>query len=155
MKNKMFIRLLIVINIILLILCILFATDTINFKINDKKSDENDTLIENTTSNNKQQNENKTDITIENYLGNRYLNGKDGYSYINIEKTSTNYVIDIRVNKMADYNDLEIQCRENSSICYFSGDENHNFTLIMAHDKIEIIPDYATKGTSWTFEIIE
>ena len=99
----------------------------------------------------------KTNAIIEKYLGKWYPGfgtAETKYTNVNIKKSSnstTGYVIDILVNKEADYNNLPLYCAENSGVCYATADESHHFGIVMAADLISVIPDYALQGTSWEF----
>lgn len=155
---------------ILIFLCVLFATDTISFTsklvdndnreiTNEETSDfssnldkadentniQNSTLLETSNSN----------ITVDRYLGKWYIGDSDS-SYMNIKKDEDNagYKVDILINKTVEYNDLNLFCFDNSGACYVSGNSDHNYSIMMAHNQITVLPsEYAaTVGTYWVFD---
>ena len=142
-----------VVIVILAILCVLFATGTINLNSSNSLGDvSNDTVNNNNSSiDNTNANIKNTNTTIDNYVGKWFLSGSD-YSYIEIKKNAdvSGYKIDILVNKMADYKDLELHCATNSGACYFSADSEHNYSIMMTNDVVTVLPDYSSVGY-WNF----
>ena len=143
-----------VVIVILAILCVLFATNTISLKsgstnngnLSNNNANNDNSSIDNTNANIK-----NTNTTIDNYVGKWFLSGSD-YSYIEIKKNAdaSGYKIDILVNKMADYKDLELHCATNSGACYFSADSEHNYSIMMTNDVVTVLPDYSSVGY-WNF----
>lgn len=136
--------------LLLSILVVLFATGAIKNQEIESPNTSNNETDDSTNVQNKNDNLNNT---LEKYLGKWYLDNGQDYSYINIKKKEDNsgYAVDIRVNKMGEYNDANLYCATNSGACYFSGDSEHNYSLLMANDQIVVIPDFAMVGTYWTF----
>jgi hypothetical protein len=84
----------------------------------------------------------KINKTIEKYLGEWTLgfnNTSAEYTNANIKKSDNGYVIDIFINKEADYKNLELHCTDNSGVCYATGDENHHFSIVMANELVTIV----------------
>lgn len=145
-----------VVIVILAILCVLFATNTISLKsgsinngnLSNTSANNDNSSIDNTNAN---ANIKNTNTTIDNYVGKWFLSGSD-YSYIEIKKNAdvSGYKIDILVNKMADYKDLELHCATNSGACYFSADSEHNYSIMMTNDVVTVLPDYSSVGY-WNF----
>ena len=143
-----------VVIVILAILCVLFATNTISLKsestnngnLSNTSANNDNSSIDNANANIK-----NTNTTIDNYVGKWFLSGSD-YSYIEIKKNAdvSGYKIDILVNKMADYKDLELHCATNSGACYFSADSEHNYSIMMTNDVVTVLPDYSSVGY-WNF----
>lgn len=162
-----------VIIVILAVLCVLFATNTISFhselvdndnqETNDSSNNSNveDENIVNENTNTQKPTSNETsynNTTVDQYLGKWYLEKQD-YSYINIKKSDdhSGYKVDFLVNKMANYNNLNLYCSDNSGACYFSGDNNHSYAVMMAYNQITVIPSEraAVIGTHWIFDTKE
>lgn len=118
---------------------------------------EDDSSNEVSSSDNNAENNNESQFVsndvIEKYLGKWYVGSRENETYtnINIKKSTTGYVMDILVNKDADYTNLELHCAENSGVCYAIGDDSHHFSVVMAHDLVIVVPDYVMPGTEWIF----
>lgn len=150
--------------LVVAILVILTMNGTISFA-NGDNSESKENVIGNNNENildennndsmNQTEEKDKNNKTIEKYLGEWVLgfNNEDAdYSNVNIKKfqeVKTGYVIDIFINKEADYKNLELHCADNSGVCYATGDDNHHFAVVMANEMITIVPDYSVQGTIW------
>ena len=131
-NNKIIIYLLIVINLILSVLCILFATDTISLKFNDVDNSEiNENATENNKDNNEINNSNYNETSNQNTIGKINIK-RDGV--VSLEKVPT----DIVGKYVYSENDYFILNSDGTAIA--SNDSiTYNFTYQLTYNKNQIL----------------